>query len=75
MIHSKTYLELHFKRIEARVVAENGKSQTIPKRFGFTKEGETRQAELLYDHYVDHVIHALLVEYWNKLNLLYNVNY
>lgn len=58
------FKELHFNRIEVRIAAENEKSQAIPERFGFTKEGVIRQAELLYDYYVDHVIYGLLVEDW-----------
>lgn len=56
--------ELQFNRIEVRVAVENVKSQAIPERSGFTKEGVIRQAELLYDHYVDHIIYGLLVEDW-----------
>lgn len=37
------------------------KSQAITKIYGFTKEGVTRQTELLD---VDYVIYCLLVEHW-----------
>jgi ribosomal-protein-serine acetyltransferase len=39
---------------------ENKRSQAIPQRLGFTHEGTARQAEWLYDHFVDHQIYSLL---------------
>ncbi|SET18903.1 ribosomal-protein-serine acetyltransferase [Salinibacillus kushneri] len=59
------FTELELNRIEVSVAVENNKSRALPERFGFTKEGEIRQAEWLYDHYVDHVIYGLLSEEWN----------
>lgn len=54
--------ELELKRIEIRVATENHKSQAIPKRLGFQKEGCIRSAEFLHDRYVDHYIYGLLNE-------------
>lgn len=34
-------------------------------RLGFKLEGKLRQAEWLYDHYVDQVIYGLLAEEWS----------
>lgn len=56
--------DLQLNRIEVRVASENQKSKAIPERFGFKKEGVIRQAEFLYNHYVDHVLYGLLVEEW-----------
>lgn len=56
--------ELQLNRIEIHVASENEKSRAIPERYGFKKEGVIRQAEFLYDHYVDHVLYGLLVEDW-----------
>jgi ribosomal-protein-serine acetyltransferase len=56
--------ELKLNRIEVSVAVENHKSRALPERFGFKKEGIIRQAEWLYDHYVDHVIYGLLAEEW-----------
>lgn len=55
---------LHMNRIEMRIAPNNIKSQSIPIRLGFLKEGHLRQAEWLYDHYVDHILFSMLVEDW-----------
>ena len=52
-------------RIDIRTATENKKSQAIPKRLGFTNEGTIRQAEWLYDHFVDHFVYGLLKNEWN----------
>lgn len=52
-------------RIDIRTATENKKSQAIPERLGFTNEGMVRQAEWLYDHFVDHFIYGLLKSEWN----------
>ena len=59
------FKDLKLNRIEARVAVGNIKSRAIPERLGFTEEGKVRQAEWLYDHYVDHVIYGLLADEWN----------
>jgi ribosomal-protein-serine acetyltransferase len=41
-------------------------SRGIPERLGFVNKGCIRQAEWLYDHYVDHVVYGKLAEEWNK---------
>ena len=56
--------ELKLNRIEVRVALENKKSRALPQRFGFKEEGHIRQAEWLYDHYVDHVVYGLLASEW-----------
>ncbi|TWT13329.1 GNAT family N-acetyltransferase [Planomicrobium sp. CPCC 101079] len=57
---------LEMNKVEIRVAAENKKSRAIPERLGFAEEGTIRQAEWLYDHYVDHVVYGVLAEEWNK---------
>jgi len=52
--------ELGLNRLEIRCALENHRSQRIPERLGFQREGVLREAEWLYDHYVDHILYALL---------------
>lgn len=59
--------ELSLNRVEIRAAEENCKSRAIPERLSFVKEGTIRQAEWLYDHYVDHVVYGLLKDDWTKL--------
>lgn len=59
--------ELDLNRIEIRAASENKRSIAIPKRLGFIQEGCIRQAEWLYDHYVDHLIFGLLKEDYIQL--------
>ena len=56
--------DLKLNRVEIRVAVENKKSRALPEKFGFKEEGKIRQAEWLYDHYVDHVIYGLLANEW-----------
>ncbi len=51
-------------RIEIRCATGNNGSCAIPRRLGFHLEGTVRQAEWLYDHYVDHYVFGLLAADW-----------
>lgn len=59
--------DLKLNRIELHVATENYKSRALPEKFGFKEEGHIRQAEWLYDHYVDHVVYGLLAEEWTSI--------
>ncbi|WP_144509790.1 GNAT family N-acetyltransferase [Bacillus sp. FJAT-22090] len=58
--------DLNLNRVEIRAAVDNKKSRAIPERLGFTEEGCVRQAEWLYDHYVDHIVYGMLRGDWNS---------
>lgn len=58
------FRDLKLDKIEIRVATENMKSRALPERFGFLEEGVLRNAEWLYDRYVDHVVYGLLRDEW-----------
>ncbi|GLG00706.1 ribosomal-protein-serine acetyltransferase [Alicyclobacillus hesperidum subsp. aegles] len=65
----RTLIDILFKenglnRVEIRVAPQNLKSRAIPERLDFQNEGCRRQAEWLYDHYVDHIIYGMLAQDW-----------
>jgi ribosomal-protein-serine acetyltransferase len=51
---------LQLNRIEIKCGVENVKSQKIPERLNFTKEGTIRDGELLYDEFIDLNLYSLL---------------
>lgn len=54
------FTKLTLNRIVIKVATANHRSQAIPDRLGFTREGVLREAEWLYDHYVDVTVNGLL---------------
>ena len=60
------FYELKLNKVEIRVAEQNHKSRQIPKRLGFVEEGRIRQAEKLYDLYVDHIVYGILADEWKK---------
>ena len=52
--------ELDLHRLEIHCAVGNRRSKRIPRQFGFVLEGVLRDAEWLYDHWVDHELYALL---------------
>jgi ribosomal-protein-serine acetyltransferase len=51
-------------RIEIRCATGNSKSEGIPRRLGFVEEGILREAEWLYDHWVDLRVFSMLEQHW-----------
>ncbi|MEK4220716.1 GNAT family protein [Bacillus sp. FSL W8-0102] len=63
MIHH-IFNDLQLNRVEIRCAVLNSKSRAIPERLGFSKEGTIREAEWLYDHFVDHIVYSMLAREW-----------
>lgn len=52
--------DLDLNRLEIKCGSENLRSQTIPEKLHFTKEGTLRQAELINGRFIDLSLYALL---------------
>jgi ribosomal-protein-serine acetyltransferase len=62
------FIHLDLNKVEIRAAVENNKSKNVPERLGFVNEGTIRQAEWLYDHYVDHMVYGILASEWKENN-------
>lgn len=60
------FQRLQLNRIQARVATANYPSQAVCDRSGLQKEGVLRQAEWLYDHYVDLTMNSVLRSEWKQ---------
>ena len=58
------FTDLGFNRVEIRAAERNIRSRRVAERIGLVYEGTCRQAEWLYDHFVNHVIYATLADEW-----------
>lgn len=58
------FRDLGLNRVEVRCATENRRSRAIPERLGFRQEGVSRQAEWLYDRFVDLVVYGMVAEEW-----------
>ena len=56
--------QAQLNRVEIRCATGNDRSRAVPARLGFREEGLLRDAEWLYDHFVDHVVYAMLARDW-----------
>jgi ribosomal-protein-serine acetyltransferase len=60
------FRDLGLHRVEIRAAPANRRSRAIPERLGFRQEGILRDAEWLYDHYVDLVVYGMLADEWQE---------
>lgn len=56
--------KLLLNRVTILCATGNLRSRAIPERLGFTQEGMLREAEWLYDHFVDLVVYSMLAREW-----------
>jgi ribosomal-protein-serine acetyltransferase len=56
--------ELGLNRIEIKAAVGNGKSQAIPEKLGFRKEGIMREAELVNNKFLDLFLYSMLRAEW-----------
>lgn len=67
--HAFTTMQLN--RVEIRAATGNYASQAVCERLGFIREGVLRDAEWLYDHYVDLTVNSLLEREWRTTQVDY----
>lgn len=60
------FTDLNLNRIDIRCASKNLRSQAVAKRLGLTYEGTLREAEWLYDRFVDHRIYSMLQREWRS---------
>jgi ribosomal-protein-serine acetyltransferase len=65
-IVTEGFREYGLHRIEIRCATGNSKSSAIPRRLGFVEEGILREAEWLYDHWVDLRVFSMLEQQWTQ---------
>jgi len=58
------FREQDCNRVILQCAAGNLKSRAVAERLGFVQEGILREAEWLYDHYVDLVVYSMLKRTW-----------
>lgn len=58
--------ERNMNRVSIRCATKNTASRAIPERLGFIHEGTQREAEWLYDHFVDLELYSILASEWNS---------
>jgi len=58
------FAEQDCNRVMLHCAVRNIKSRAVAERLGFVQEGILREAEWLYDHYVDLVVYSMLKSHW-----------
>ena len=62
------FQKLGLRRIEIKAAVDNIRSQAIPEKLNFVKEGILRQAEFINDKFIDLFLYSILNEEWNENN-------
>jgi ribosomal-protein-serine acetyltransferase len=60
--------KMHLNRIEIKTATKNIKSQAIPEKLQFKKEGILKQAEFVNEQFLDLVLYALVREDWKRMH-------
>jgi len=60
------FQEILLNRIEIKAAMKNIRSQAIPEKLGFFREGILRQAELVNGQFLDLYLYSLLANEWKK---------
>lgn len=63
-IVTQGFRDFGLHRIEIRCATWNHRSSAIPRRLGFVEEGILREAEWLYDRWVDLRVFSMLAQDW-----------
>jgi ribosomal-protein-serine acetyltransferase len=58
--------ELGLHRIEIKAAVSNIRSQAIPQKLNFVKEGILREAELVNDTFLDLILYSMLEREWKE---------
>jgi ribosomal-protein-serine acetyltransferase len=61
------FATLNLNRVAIFCATENQRSRAIPERLGFSLEGVYREAEWLYDHFVDLAGYGMVAREWARL--------
>jgi len=60
------FTEIGLHRLEIKAATTNLRSQAIPEKLSFKKEGVLREAELVNDKFLDLYLYSLLSHEWTK---------
>jgi ribosomal-protein-serine acetyltransferase len=62
----RSFEDLKLNRVAIQCAVGNTRSRAVPERLGFKMEGVMREAEYLYDRYVDLAVYAMLRSDWKR---------
>jgi ribosomal-protein-serine acetyltransferase len=66
------FVEMFLNRIEIKAAVKNFKSQAIPIKLNFMKEGVLRQAEFVNNEFIDLFLYSMLKEEWTSKKQIFN---